>query len=318
MKFKRWNSKRILDEFSNLNDKEDYEIISCDNVKNAKSKFKIRCCSCNTIFEPTCINFFIIGTRCSICSYKQMTKDVILKKFSELHDANDYVLLDVPEKCKSNTKITIVCKRCGSIIKPTATDFINKNTRCRNCSVGENWSTQKVANEFEKIHDKLLYALSEFANVSNSKSVITIKCLTCFSEWKTTPHNFFISKRRCPVCKSSYGERLIYSYLGSKNIKCELEKTFPTLKHKRHLRFDFYVPEFNLIIEFHGEQHFLPNCRLKITKEKVIFNQLKDKIKKNFALSQGMNYLEIHYDEIPWMNQILDAYFASCIPLIIK
>lgn len=315
MKFTRWCPDRILSEFSALKDKEQYEIVACDGVTNARSKFKIRCLNCNSVFEPTCINFFITGTRCSVCSYRQMTKDIVYKKFAELPDANYYTLIYVPEQCKSSTNITVTCNRCSNIFNPTANDFLNKNTRCKKCSVGESWSSEKVISEFEKIDDKSLYALSEFKDVKNSKSHIRIKCLTCCSEWKTTPHNFFISKRRCPICKASYGERLIYSYLISRNIHCELEKTFPNLKYKKHLRFDFYVPEFNLIIEFHGEQHFLPNYRLKITEKEVAFNQLKDKVKRDFALLAGMNYLEIHYDEIPWITQILDTYLLSCISL---
>ena len=40
------------------------------------------------------------------------------------------------------------------------------------------------------------------------------------------------------------------------NIKYEEQKTFEGLKYIGKLRFDFYLPDYNLCIEFQGKQHY--------------------------------------------------------------
>ena len=52
----------------------------------------------------------------------------------------------------------------------------------------------------------------------------------------------------------SYGEEKISNILKENNIYFEREKSFADLKHGL-FRFDFYLPNNNIIIEFDGEQH---------------------------------------------------------------
>ena len=44
--------------------------------------------------------------------------------------------------------------------------------------------------------------------------------------------------------------------LSDNNILFEREKRFPNLRYKHKLRFDFYLPDNNLCIEYQGQQHF--------------------------------------------------------------
>jgi very-short-patch-repair endonuclease len=39
-------------------------------------------------------------------------------------------------------------------------------------------------------------------------------------------------------------------------IEYESQKKFPDCLDKQQLRFDFYLPKFNLLIELDGQQHF--------------------------------------------------------------
>ena len=57
----------------------------------------------------------------------------------------------------------------------------------------------------------------------------------------------------------SKGEEKIKQLLQDNNIMFETEKTFPDLinpKTNYKLRFDFYLPEYNILIEYDGKQHF--------------------------------------------------------------
>lgn len=315
MKHQKWCANRIIEEFSKLQDKHKYEIISCSNVKNAKDKMEIKCLTCNTIFSSTCNNFFNIGTRCSVCSYKTFTKEIVIHKFNELEDRNNFLLVAVPDNCNSKSKITVNCNICNKNFYPSVWDFFYHKTRCPFCLGLNTWDSIRVYKEFDNTLDKNLYRIIDATTVTSRTSKFDIECLTCGNIWKTTPLNYFVSKRRCPICKSSSGERLIFCYLKSKNINFEVEKTFPGLTLKKNLRFDFYLPSYNLIIEFHGQHHFHKIDGLKITEKQVILNREKDNFKRNFVLSMGMNFLEIHYDEIRWTYHIIEAYLKNLVSL---
>ena len=60
----------------------------------------------------------------------------------------------------------------------------------------------------------------------------------------------------CPVCNESHGERFIRNYLDKNNIKYESQKRFKDLKDKTYLSYDFYLPNYNMLIEYQGKQHY--------------------------------------------------------------
>ena len=67
------------------------------------------------------------------------------------------------------------------------------------------------------------------------------------------------NKMSCGCLKTSFGEYKIQEILDNHNIKYEREKTFSTCifpESQKTARFDFYLPDYNTIIEYDGEQHF--------------------------------------------------------------
>lgn len=62
-----------------------------------------------------------------------------------------------------------------------------------------------------------------------------------------------------PYFTMSKGELKISEILSKENIKYEFQKTFKDLNSKYskgHLRFDFYLPDYNTCIEYNGRQHY--------------------------------------------------------------
>lgn len=57
-------------------------------------------------------------------------------------------------------------------------------------------------------------------------------------------------------CLKSQGEMLIKNILQEQKIQFITEKTFADCKMKQPLKFDFYLPELNTIIEYNGQQHY--------------------------------------------------------------
>lgn len=108
-----------------------------------------------------------------------------------------------------------------------------------------------------------------------------------------SPHKVISNGLNCPRCslRRSYPERAMLNLLNSLNVKFFSEKTFKWNKGKRY---DFYLPDHNIIIETHGAQHY---------KETNIWGELEniqenDRAKKEKALENGIcEYIEINCEQ---------------------
>lgn len=89
----------------------------------------------------------------------------------------------------------------------------------------------------------------------------------------------------------SYGESFIVDLLNKNNISYETEKTFPELKIVSSLRFDFYLPNLNTIIEYHGAQHFDRNNNFY-----SINLENNDKIKYDYCISNKINIIYFTFE----------------------
>ena len=90
----------------------------------------------------------------------------------------------------------------------------------------------------------------------------------------------------------SFGEYCIRRLLMSYDIPFVCEKKYDDLKVTRHLRFDFFLADYNLLIEYHGEQHFLERKDYgeRATLEEI---QAYDKLKEEYAVKNGILLLTI-------------------------
>ena len=70
----------------------------------------------------------------------------------------------------------------------------------------------------------------------------------------------------------------------------------------RPLPFDFYIPQYNLCIEFDGKQHFIPtDFKSNSTEEEKLkyfeLVQMRDNIKTDYCKNNNINLLRIKYTE---------------------
>lgn len=94
-------------------------------------------------------------------------------------------------------------------------------------------------------------------------------------------------------CILSKGEAKVQSWLENHNIKFEAQKTFPDLKLIRSLKFDFYLPDQNILIEFQGIQHSRDTDFGKQQRE------ITDLMKKQYCEEKNIMLYEIwFYDDI--------------------
>ena len=68
--------------------------------------------------------------------------------------------------------------------------------------------------------------------------------------------------------------------------------------------FDFYLPSFNMLIEYQGIQHEKPVTYFGGEKQFEIQKQ-NDSLKKQYAIEHGYKYVEIWYKDFNHIEQIL-------------
>lgn len=98
-------------------------------------------------------------------------------------------------------------------------------------------------------------------------------------------------KAGCPSCSSTKSALELFH-----KIEFDDQKSFPECRHIAALRFDFYLPKYNLLIELDGAQHFAQNI---FTPTAKAFEDLKlrDRKKEEFAKSKKIHLLRISYDQ---------------------
>jgi len=91
-----------------------------------------------------------------------------------------------------------------------------------------------------------------------------------------------------PVYTSYYESYATNSFTGA-SLRFESQKTFDDLKAKSKLRFDFWFPDYNLLLEIDGQQHEKPT----FGKEALAMTKSHDQLKENYAKEHGLLLVRI-------------------------
>jgi hypothetical protein len=117
-------------------------------------------------------------------------------------------------------------------------------------------------------------------------------------EWFSQSKSYSIARKNNWVEEStahmistySFGELVIYTYLLEHNIEFMHQKKFDDLRHINKLPFDFFLPTFNLLVEYNGIQHER-GWQGNVKNAKEI--KMRDKIKIDYAVINNFNILII-------------------------
>ncbi len=214
----------------------------------------------------------------------------------------------------------VQCKVCNYKYKVSSDNLLNKNRNCKQCSKIESSNKQKYSNK--ELYDILtpmnIKLVGEYKTFGDP---IDFQCLKCDKIWNSAPSTIIFSGYGCPSLscnpkKVRYNEKLVGIFLDKLDIKYKNPyyiKGFKT-KFQKYFLADFYLPEFNMIIEYNGEQHYKP-ATFKKDKSKAaeIFEkqQKRDNSLKYYCYRNKIKLLAIHgrtyKKESLW--QFLKEYF---------
>lgn len=113
-----------------------------------------------------------------------------------------------------------------------------------------------------------------------------------------------IQKQKSCGCLQSKGEFLIANLLTGMGIQFEKQKKFNSCVYNNHqLRFDFFLPNLNILIEYDGIQHFFTQNSGWDTFDKLTETQNRDNFKNNWCKKNNLRLIRIPYTDFDILSQ---------------
>lgn len=278
------------------NDFYDYSIV---NYSNNYSKIKI-ICPIHGIFEQT-PKQHLRGHGCKKCKGKKVlsTEDFVNESSKKHNNFYDYSNVNYKT---SHIKVKINCPIHG-IFEQKPNNHLH-GQGCPKCNGGVSDTKKSWTKKANIIHNNN-FDYSD-VNYINSETKVAIKCKKCKNIFMQRPGLHINKKQGCPHCKKSNGEKEIKEYLEEKNILFIQEKRYKSCKYIKELPFDFFLLNYNILIEYDGKQHF-ESVEFFGGEEAFKKRVIKDNIKTNFCINENIFLYRISYKEI--IREKLDFLF---------
>lgn len=285
---------------------DNYTLVSFDGA----TEKDVMIVMCNHAHEyPVNFSSWKQGTRCPKCAGNEKHDIIFVCEFLA---KNGFRLISETYN-GAHSGLDVQCEKCNFAFKNAWTAFQQKKVVCPQCD-SKNFKSKKkdfdfIKQEIEKYRYKLIS--ENYINCEEKLQLICPEGHKC-----EISYDKFKQGRRCKYCKKSKGEHKICEYLINKKIDFSYEHTFSDLKFINKLRFDFYIPNYSLCIEFQGEQHYKPDKWPETKKsrlERFNDNQSRDNLKRNYCEDENNNLrlIEICYKDYKKIDEILDSVFMN-------
>lgn len=288
----RYTTKSFKEKIRKINP----NIIILGEYKNARKKLEWKCAICKTTNQND-PNSLLSGAGCPKCVLKKQsesqrkTDEMFKEEIFELV-GNEYTVFG--KYTHTDKDVEFIHEKCGHHFKSRPHNFL-KGTRCPKCNGGvRRKDTEYFKEEVSELTNGEYIFAGKYTVNSKTYRFVHKKCGLPF---RTSADSFLNQGTRCPNCHfMSKGELEIFKILNSMKIDFIQQKTFEDLRDVRPLRYDFFLPDYNLCIEFDGSQHFEPK---KHWGGLVEFENIKrkDEMKNKYCEDNGIGLLRINYKE---------------------
>lgn len=288
---RRLGNDTLIDRFNIIhNNKYNYSLI---DYKSVNTKIKI-ICPIHGEFEQL-TNNHLNGKGCLKCGGSEIsnTYNFIVKANLKHNFMYDYSKVKYIN-CK--TKIKIICSEHGEFEQLPSAHL--RGSICKKCSnkIKQNYK-KLILSEFKdrcnlKHNNKYNYSLINDVNLNIKYDIIC----PIHGVFNQKLKNHLYQGQGCPRCKDSRGEIEINKWLINNNIIFIPQKRFDDCRDILPLPFDFYLPDYNICIEYDGEQHYRPVNRFG-GDDKFLKVKKRDKIKTNYCMINNITLFRIKYDD---------------------
>lgn len=278
--------------------------------KNKQVEYNCDYCGKPFMITKSQVDKVKYGQKRGLYCCSQCAKDVQKPKWEDivsLFEEHNYELIST-EYINAKTKLKYICrKHWDKGVQSITYGNLKYGFGCTYCGNERTVESKRLTfEEVKKIFDNTDKILLEqdYVNTSLPMAYICKNHPEVGIQYMCTSNAY---TQYCPYCNILKGEYKISKFLIKNNIKFEIHKTFDNLFGVKggKLSYDFYLPDYNLLIEFQGEQHkrsveyFGGDEQFKIQQE-------HDRRKRNYAQNSNIELLEIWYYEFSNIENILN------------
>lgn len=241
-----------------------------------------------------------------------MARDNLVDKYSYLigQKINKWTVKDIVLYGKYNRPHAICECECGNVKHVWTANLINNHSKdcgCGRRSMLRSTRTKSlVGNKYGKL------TAVELLDDSNKFNRRVYKCICDCGNVVTVPSSSLTTMHTLSCgCLTSYYNMLIRNVLEKKHTEFHAEYTVHI--GDQYFRFDFYLPEYNLFIEYDGVQHYEPVRFMgnNADENMRIFGTIKlhDSIKNKYCEDNRINLLRIPY----WEKENIETIIDDCL-----
>lgn len=235
------------------------------------------------------------GTGCPKCgieaikAYHSSNHEEFLRKARSIH-GNKF---SYPQRYERATKlIRITCPIHGAF-RQTPNSHLNGHG-CRKCQSQQAAERNRLTHE-EFVKKALKVHGRKFQYPETYKASVEPLLILCpvHGRFRQAP-NKHLNGQGCPRCMESFGERVVSRILERRRVRFVTQHKFSDCIDKRPLRFDFWLPQKNALIEYDGPQHFEARDYYG-GREHFNATQRRDRIKTAYARKKKIRLIRVRY-----------------------
>lgn len=298
---KRYNKERVIEEIvkllpPNITHQIEHYICSADRLNFT--------CSIHGNFTQT-LQHFRNGKFCPKCGHirggdkLRSSTDKFIVRSKKYH--GDRYIYDKTVYVNSETPLTVTCRKHGDFITFPRNHYNGANChKCNNESTRDRCvkDIEKFKEDGAKAHNNF-YTYGNVTNYVNNKTNVMVTC-PIHGDFPVRPDNHIGGLAGCPLCKQSKGEKKISDLLTSLGIPFKVEYVIPNTKY----RYDFYLPDYNMLIEYDGILHFKAVDYFGGI-EGLRSYQYRDIIKNRLARKHGYKLIRLNYQNFNVLEKSL-------------
>ena len=249
------------------------------------------------------------GQGCADCSHKnhRSNTDEFIKKSKKIHKGK--YSYEYTEYEYATKKLKVYCICCSKDFFITPNNHLS-GKGCPSCGKKKrNIKRKKKPEQFvvdaTQKHGEGRYNFKN-TNYENAIKKVRVYCNSCKKEFSIKPNNL-LNGRGCPGCCNKTEGKLFNM----------LSEMFPSLlrqfkqewcKNITHLPFDFCIPEYNIIIELDGPQHFRQVSNWRSPEEQFKIDMYKEECANDNGYSLiRLVQEDVLNDSYDWMSYLLSS-----------
>ena len=263
------------------------------------------------------VSYWLEGKGCEYCNGKFYPPDFLQR--ARKAQGQEYAYRGVNKIVSTASRVMVHCGNPNHKWHRMIVWLVLQGSKCRECAGRHQPLEQRCQEWIAKCIEKYGEGRYDYSRAHedyvNNDSLVWIRCCIHNHWFKTTPdNNLRTVNGSCPKCsiefRESEGEATIRRWLLKHDITNfkQDEVTMPNENprcKRQYLRPDFWLPDYNLFIEYNGEQHYEDVDYFFDDDFTFEDQQIRDQTLRDYCRKNNIQLLEIPYTEFDKIGEIL-------------